>query len=327
MNKKTIISFVLVGVIATGAGAATMATYKKNFTSENTITAARFTVDSDNLTYKNGTGEKKEAILTLNGDELRPGTSGESKAFNITKNGTDLPVKYDINITGTGDLFASKTDGGQTVNTPIQLKLLRCTNPAETDESKRQWEEMPSLNPSLERDDVKDTEIFKIAWSWVENDNNDILFQGLAGTVNVGVVATGLNPIQEAVKTDIHEVKGAQCGFQWSDRLSSYLKFPDIEYYKLNGTKTLSVGDMYIVGKNAATKIESIFEVKNLIFTNIEGTNQYKASCEGMWDGKIFTYQKTYSGMGSTYYANFKVDGITGLKIQTNNDVASWFSN
>ncbi|MGH4123099.1 MAG: hypothetical protein ACREV6_09245 [Clostridium sp.] len=318
MNKKTIMGIALAGVIAAGAGTATMAAYKKNFTSANTITSAKFTVNSDKLTDKRSTTAQKEAILTLTGSALRPGIGGESKTFNITKQGTELPVKYDISITGTGDLFAA--------NTPIQLKLLRCTNPTETVESNRQWQVMPSLNPTLQRDEVKDTEIFKLAWNWVENDNNDILFQGLSGLVNVGLVATGLNPTQEATITDKHELASAQCTFTWDNRLGGFGKFPNIEYYKSNGVKTLKVGDMRIVGTNAATHKDSIFEVKNLLLTKIEGTNQYKASCEGMWDGKIFTYTNNSGGMG-VYYADFKVDYDHSLRIQTNNDVASWFQN
>lgn len=163
MRRKTLLSLILVAVLAFSLGMGTLSLYRKTFTSEdNVVRAAIFDVDT------NGTLDE-EVEFDLTDDPLYPGRELDVYEFEIHKNNTEVPVKYDINVEGVDELFEG--------NTPVALTVLR--------KVEGDWQVFEG--PELE--DPAGVEEFKINLKWDHTDY-DIDYQGKAGRIKINVVAT-----------------------------------------------------------------------------------------------------------------------------------------
>lgn len=108
MKKRLVISLVLVGLLAFGAGLGTYAWFTSSATSSNN----QFTAGE--LEVNNETAFDLTQVGTVILDNLQPGDE-ESFTFTVDNTGS-LDMKYRINLTSiAGDLT--------TGNTPIQIKL------------------------------------------------------------------------------------------------------------------------------------------------------------------------------------------------------------
>lgn len=163
MRRKTLLSLILVAVLAFSLGMGTLSLYRKTFTSEdNVVRAAIFDVDT------NGTLDE-EVEFDLTDDPLYPGRELDVYEFEIHKNNTEVPVKYDINVEGVDELFEG--------NTPVALTVLR--------KVEGDWQVFEG--PELE--DPAGVEEFKINLKWDHTDY-DIDYQGKTGRIKINVVAT-----------------------------------------------------------------------------------------------------------------------------------------
>lgn len=192
VKKRLLISVLIIGLLAVGAVLGSLAYYQASFTSANNqIKAAVFNVGTD------GTLTETQ---NFNFDKLAPGEYGFYD-FRINKDGTEVPVKYTINVTPTGDLFGE--------GTPIKFGLQRSTNEGNHNNS-RDYDEVIALQSgtlSYILDPAQfDVERFRLVWNWQSgaSDNN---FNGLTGNVAINVVA---DQIQEnAINAQVyHRDKG-----------------------------------------------------------------------------------------------------------------------
>lgn len=179
MKKKNLMIVMLVAVLAFALGMGTLSYYKKEFTSnDNVVRAAKFEVDS------NGTLDK-EVEFDLTDTPIFPGFKDDIYNFEIDKKGTEVPVKYEVAVTPSGELFEA-VDGNKP--SPIKVILYR-----ETEDG---WD---VVNNKFEIDPVKrDVERFKIKLAWDHSDY-DIEYQNKTGKIAIKVEATQVDEEPEVV--------------------------------------------------------------------------------------------------------------------------------
>lgn len=170
MKKRNMLTIMLIAILVFVLGLGTMAYYKKTFSSnENPVRAAKFEVDS------NGTLDE-DVEFDISEEPIYPGYDNEDVYnFEIDKKGTEVPVKYEIKVSTSGELFAPVTAG----NSPVVMTLYR--------ETENGWE---AVNSELEINPVEnDVEKFKIGLKWNHSDY-DIEYQNKSGKIGINVVAT-----------------------------------------------------------------------------------------------------------------------------------------
>jgi len=169
-KKRLFSSFAVLLCVAAIMG--TMAYFTKNFTSDkNVAKAAVFDVDAVNSQGKT----IGDAQFNL-GDKMYPGMDPlEVYSFQINKNNTEVPVKYKVNLSATGDLFP------QNNASPVKIAMQRKVNNAWVD-----FDYKNGFKPE------SGTESFKILVTWPHG-NNDIDFQGKTGNVRLEVNATQMD--------------------------------------------------------------------------------------------------------------------------------------
>lgn len=162
MKKRNLLTVSIVILLALALGMGTLAYFTKDFTSnDNVVRAASFEV-GDNGTLS------EDHIFDLGDDPIYPGREMDVYDFEIHKNNTEVPVVYDLTVTGLDPLFEG--------DTPVELTLLR-----------KVGEEWVEYDGRLEN--PEDIENFKINLKWNHTDH-DIDYQGKTGKININVVAT-----------------------------------------------------------------------------------------------------------------------------------------
>lgn len=172
MKGKKLWNVLLVGILAFALGLGTMALYTRTFTSNNNVVGtAKFKVSS------NGTldGDGKFEVL---GDRLFPGADLDVYDFQIDKRDTEVPVKYTVSVTPVGDVFGERAG----YPSPLKLTVLR--------ETENGWVDIGGLN-NIEIIPEKDKQVenFKIHLEWPHNNEGDIYFEDLGGSIHINVVA------------------------------------------------------------------------------------------------------------------------------------------
>lgn len=174
--KKKAIFVLLTGLIVAVAVGSTVAYFTKEYTSQNNVaTASSFDVD-----VVNADGETiSDSDFDLDG-ELFPGMEQkEVYQFQIEKNNTEVPVEYEVNLHPEGELFPE--DG----SSPVRLTMQKYVDEA--------WMDIElSSSFALENE----TEDFRILVDWPHSDQ-DIDFQGKTGSVNLQVVTTQVDEVEE----------------------------------------------------------------------------------------------------------------------------------
>ena len=180
MKKRSMLTLMLIAILALALGLGTMAKYNKSMWSgENKVRAAKFEVSS------NGT-LSKQGEFDLSEEPIYPGYNNENVyEFEIDKKGTEVAVKYNITVTANGELFEAVEEG----NSPVVMTLYRGTENG--------W---VSVANELEINPVeKGVENFKIGLKWNHSDY-DIEYQNKSGNIAINVVATqvgGVTPPEE----------------------------------------------------------------------------------------------------------------------------------
>ena len=173
MKKRSLVTLVLIGVLAFSLGMGTVAYFNKDFTSNNNVVrGARFEVDS------NGTLDEN-VEFDLSGDPLYPGIKKDAYMFEINKRGTEVPVRYDIQLTPSDPLF--EMVNGK--NSPVKLYLYR--------KVAGNWEKIGGTEKVMVNNPLT-LEEFKIGLEWPHTDY-DILYQGKTGKIAINVLATQVN--------------------------------------------------------------------------------------------------------------------------------------
>ena len=180
MKKRSMLTLMLIAILALALGLGTMAKYNKSMWSgENKVRAAKFEVSS------NGT-LSKQGEFDLSQEPIYPGYENENVyEFEIDKNATEVPVKYNIKLETKGELFEAVEEG----NSPVVMTLYR--------ETEDDWEEVGNV---LEIKPVeKDLEKFRVGLKWNDSDY-DTLYQNKSDEIAITVVATqvdGVIPSEE----------------------------------------------------------------------------------------------------------------------------------
>ena len=173
MKKKSLVTLVLIAVLAFSLGVGTVAYFKKDFASNNNaVRGAKFEVDS------NGTLDK-DVEFDLSGDPLYPGINKDAYTFVIDKKGTEVPVRYEIQLTPSDPLF--EIVNGK--NSPVKLYLYR--------KVAGNWEKIGGTEKVMVNNPLT-LEEFKIGLEWPHTDY-DILYQGKTGKIAINVLATQVN--------------------------------------------------------------------------------------------------------------------------------------
>jgi predicted ribosomally synthesized peptide with SipW-like signal peptide len=169
MKKRLVITLVLVGLLAFGAGIGTFAWFSQTLVSNsNVIKAANFSVSSDGL------DENVEFEIP----RLAPGEWGIYD-FTVDKSNTDVPIKYNFKVTSNGFLFNE--------NSPIKLYLLDYNGENYEIIANGYREISGTVIP------VDNVEGYALMWKWVPSDN-DNSYIGKSGKVNIQLTATQTGP-------------------------------------------------------------------------------------------------------------------------------------
>lgn len=210
MKKRNLLIVMLVAVLAFTLGMGTLAYYTKTFSSnDNLVRAAKFEVDS------NGTLDSN-VEFNLDREPIYPGRNIDVYEFQIDKKGTEVPVKYNITVTGNDPLFEG--------NSPVALTVLRKVGDI--------WTEF--TGPELTNPEA--LEMFKINLFWDHTDH-DIDYQGKTGKININVVATQVDkeappvdpvdPVDPEPTLTATYYKKAPPGFEWGTFIT--LKVENVE--------------------------------------------------------------------------------------------------
>lgn len=168
MKKRNMLTIMLVAILVFVLGLGTIAYYKKTFSSNNNLVrAAKFEVDS------NGT-LNEDVEFDLRDTPIYPGFEDDIYEFEIDKKGTEVPVKYDVTVTASGELFEPF---GETAS-PVVMTLYR--------ETENGWEKVD--NPCEINPVENQVEYFKIGLNWNHSDY-DIEYQNKTGKIAINVVA------------------------------------------------------------------------------------------------------------------------------------------
>ena len=171
MKNKKLWNVLLIAVLAFALGLGSMAAYTRTFTSDNnTVRTAKFKVSS------NGTLDG-DAKFDLSGDEIYPGVELDAYNFEIDKKGTRLEMEYLVTIGLEGEIFEDKNGN----SSPLEVSVLRQIEDEE-------WEDIGGLD-KVKIIPENEVEKFKLHIKWPHNDDIDIDFEDLGGTVNIKVVA------------------------------------------------------------------------------------------------------------------------------------------
>lgn len=172
MNKRIVLSILLIGVLMFSAGMGTIAYYTQTFTSEgNEIRAAVWDVS------ESGTLFEQETF------EFIPVAPGESEAydFRINKGDSEVNVEYYITVTGTGDLFDA--DG-----CPIVFSAIM-NNGSENAVTKGLLSGTTVRFPASVFENKNDDFSLKVKWPWGDGSGTDNSFSSLEGEITVAVEA------------------------------------------------------------------------------------------------------------------------------------------
>ncbi|AOT70184.1 hypothetical protein [Geosporobacter ferrireducens] len=186
MNKRIILSILLIGVLMFGAGMGTIAYYAQMFTSEaNEVVAAAWEVSPGGILQEE---------FTADSVKLAPGEENNYE-FSIDKAGTEVPVEYLVKVlTADGESEAGVTGTPSSLfstGTPIQFRVTM------------NGEEGPTKRLTLNGDAVKfpvtnkgkDEFVLNVKWPWGsgiaegETRSADVEFAGLSGNFVLKVEA------------------------------------------------------------------------------------------------------------------------------------------
>ena len=314
MNKKLLTAVALAGVLSFGVGIGTQAAYRKAINSNNnTIISAKFNVD-----LHNSKGTFTDNAFVVVGKDLKPGTLDKYiYEFQVTKD-TEVDTEYQVALKNEGDLFKA--------GTPVSVTLQQIID--------NNWKNV-DLTSKIKPTSNTDSFRLLINWPMETAGVNDIDFAGKEGKIGITFTASQVttSSVVTNIKSDYHKVEASHLQFKWNDKFNNFYKPLTIEYYKLDNVKTLYIGNVLIdEGINQFNHLNQYFDVKNLVLTNIPGSNNYMASCIGIWDKQIFTYKFTDNGdLNNISYADFKISSgeLTGnnFRLQANNKLAGWFNN
>lgn len=179
MNKKVLLSVLLIISIAAGAGFGTFAYFTQTFESTgNTITAATFDVSAGGILE----GEK-----TFSVEGLAPGkTISEGFSINKTKTTDTLSLEYLITLTKSGNLFDE--------NSPVTVSLVENIGPNDND--------IEVIESNIQSGDVitisadKDISGYSLVvdWPWETEGVNDSNYSAAVGNIGLSLEARQVEP-------------------------------------------------------------------------------------------------------------------------------------
>lgn len=240
MKKKNLVIVMLVAVLAFTLGMGTLAYYKKTLaSSNNTVRAAKFTVNSDGTLE----GNRK---FDLTDDPVYPGIKKDIYEFRIDKTDTEVPVKYEIKLTPYGGLFR---DRGEKKLCPVDLVLYR--------EVGGEWSKVGNTDKVEINPVENDIEKFKIELVWNHSDY-DIEYQNKTGKVAINVVATQVDESE----SEEPEIKAT---FHENDLLKNF-GFVTVDVQNVEGAAKFDVTYKLADGKDVTTEIANIGEEAGMIF-------------------------------------------------------------
>ena len=244
MKKRSLVALVLIGVLAFSLGIGTVAYFSKTFTSNNNVVrGAKFEVGSD------GTLDE-DAVFDLSGDPLYPGIKKDAYVFKIDKKGTEVPVRYEIQLTPSDPLFEI-VDGH---NSPVKLYLYR--------KVEGNWEKVGGTEKIM-LDDPLTLEEFKIGLEWPHTDY-DILYQGRTGKIAINVLAT---QVDGGTLPEEPEDPTITATFLENEFLRNF-GFVTVNVQNVQGAAKFSVVYRLSDGTPAETEIVNIGEEAGLIYHN-----------------------------------------------------------
>jgi hypothetical protein len=268
--KKKFLMITIATILIVLATGGTIAYFTKEFSSENnTITAATFDVDVVN---SGGTTIGDEEI-TLD-QKLYPGMETiELYNFRINKNNTEVPVKYSVNVTPSGDLFPA--DGSSPVVITLQQEV---------------GGEWANVGLHTEFKPQNDIEKFRILVDWPHSDN-DIDFQSLLG--NIGLVVNATQIDDEDAGEDPEDPEGppyytGEVKFKATPNGSTRTTSNKEVSFSLvgNGLKTIqiSMGDGQGEFEDKVGNIRIVESVENgTTWYRVYTDNEYYASGTQLW--------------------------------------------
>lgn len=296
MKRKIVIIILCISLLVAGVSIGTFAYYTSTFTSNNNVfRTAKFTVKAVN---KEG-NLIGDAEFNFENKPLYPGIEPfEAFYFEVDKTGTEVPVKYNIQLYKDGELFPEDS------SSPVMVEIKRLVN--------EEWVllEENEFIPDL------DVEKFKIEVSWPHSDN-DIEFQGKTGNVKIEIFATQIddedsNTLGEAV-AELVEFKGTPNGKTFS--------IPNLSvayYINENGAKVIEVS------KEGNNDEDYDKWVGNFRLTEeLDNQGYYLLVADGT-HRTVFPYRIKFSGIDGNIV---KFDGALNKHIYiTCKELADWIS-
>lgn len=174
-QKRVAIAIAAVGLISIGSalGATTSAKYSKSmYKTTGDLTSAVFNVNS--------TMSGNVDTVTLNGNQLYPGSTAQLTSFDVNKKGTQVPVEYTLTLDTHGDLFNN--------GTPVALVAYRAVDGVVKDKIELEFVDGKYVSKGLTP--LSDNDTFIIDWNWpFESGKNDNGFIGKTGQVTVQIDA------------------------------------------------------------------------------------------------------------------------------------------
>lgn len=283
MKKSKIISLLLVGLLAFGAGLGTFALFSTQVSSDgNTFDTARFEIRPI------GKGGSDFQTKQFEVKDMHPLQEGGSSEFTVVKNNetikTGVPVEYTISINGDGNLFESP----EGYTSPIKFKLERKNSNNEfvvvCDDVFTQSYTLSDVSDDQSKIPA-DVEEFRISYEWNSITNeNDTFYAGKSGNIdiNFNAIQVELPPIPKNIATVSHFM--TWCMSKASPRGHGPT---DIYYYKnADGLKVIELYDI--------EESNHVIGDMKMVQSSV-GSTKYSI-IGGLWDGKTFnmTYKELY---------------------------------
>lgn len=288
--KKTIISLLLVAVLAFGAGFGTLAYYTSTFTSEgNSITTAKFNPSADKLFW--------ETSQVINGQTFAPGKSIQL-TYPVNLENTEVPIKYVLKLDHSNaienDDFGLFSEGS-----PIAYELSVYDNgtasttiiKSQEDNEETEYEFIPSENGRRA--------VFYIKYIWPYesfNENQripDEKYAGKTGTLDLSIRVEQIRPEES------NNANGKAFVQAYGVAFDGKTYHPEITFVKPFG-KTLK--SLEFVAFNAAgDRIASSYATSS----NLDGLNGSVATVGNSFikyeDGKIILRASTGPWLTTKY--------------------------